>query len=159
MIHSLILPMIHDSGPELVNFVKRNLLALVTPLTLDSLKFVKEDGRPNVVTILDKENTLESDEFIKKMKAAAKTHRTFVFTSVVASQWPKFVRPFRLGRKPVLPTVIIWDEKYYSKVSALTFSIKVLYSGHQVIWKGCEVFVCETPNLPPNTEYSCKCEM
>lgn len=102
-------------GPELVNFIKRNLLALVTPLTLDSLKFVKEDGRPNVVTILDKENTLESDEFIKKMKAAAKTHRTFVFTSVVASQWPKFVRPFRLGRKPVLPTVIIWDEKYYFK--------------------------------------------
>ncbi|KAG0593333.1 hypothetical protein KC19_1G322000 [Ceratodon purpureus] len=102
-------------GPDLANFVKRNLPALVTPVNFDSLKFLTEDGRPNVVTVLDSNSSVEADAFIKKMRVAAKENRDFIFSSIVASEWPKFVRPFALGRKPVLPTVIIWNKKLYAK--------------------------------------------
>ncbi|XP_024369534.1 protein disulfide isomerase-like 5-2 [Physcomitrium patens] len=102
-------------GPDLVNFVKRNLPPLVTPLNIDSLKFLTEDGRPIVVGVLENNSTAEADAFIKSMKAAAQANRDFVFASIVASQWPKFLRPFALGRKPVLPAVIIWDSKQYAK--------------------------------------------
>jgi protein disulfide-isomerase A1 len=97
--------------------VKRNLLALVTPLNSDSLKFMTEDGRPIVVTILDSNSSVEADAFIKRMRVAARANQDFVFSSVVASEWPKFVRPFALGRKPVLPTVVIWNKQLYTKVS------------------------------------------
>jgi len=97
--------------------VKRNLLALVTPLNPDNLKFLTGDGRPNVVIIFDSYSSAAADAFLKKMKVAAQANRDFVFSSVVASEWPKFVRPFALGKKPVLPTVIIWDKQFYAKVS------------------------------------------
>lgn len=97
--------------------MKRNLLALVTPVNFDSLKVLTEDGRPNVVTVLDSNSSVEADAFLKKMRVAAQANRDFLFSSVVASEWPKFVRPFALGKKPLLPTVIIWDKQFYAKVS------------------------------------------
>jgi protein disulfide-isomerase A1 len=102
-------------GPELASFVKRNLLALVTPLNPDSLKVLTGDGRPTVVTILDSYSSAEADAVLKKVKIAAQTNRDFVFSSMVAAEWPKFVRPFALGKKPMLPTVIIWDKQMYAK--------------------------------------------
>ncbi len=96
--------------------MKQNLLMLVTPLNADNLNIFKEDGRPNVVAVLENDTTPKSKAFIEKMKAAAPANRAFVFTYVVASEWPKFVRPFKLGKKPKLPTIVIWDDNYYSKV-------------------------------------------
>lgn len=97
----------------------------MTPLNIDSLKFLTEDGRPIVVGVLENNSTAEADAFIKSMKAAAQANRDFVFASIVASQWPKFLRPFALGRKPVLPAVIIWDSKQYAKVSRLQLLISM----------------------------------
>ena len=89
----------------------------MTPVNLDSLKFLTEDGRPLVVSIFDSNSSAEADAFIKKMKVAAQANRDFLFSSIVFSEWAKFVRPFGLGRNPVLPTVIIWDKQFYAKVS------------------------------------------
>lgn len=104
-------------GHDFEDFVKQNLLMLVTPLNADNLNIFKEDGRPNVVAVLENDITPKSKALIEKMKAAAPSNRAFVFSYVVASEWPKFVRPFKLGKKPKLPTIVIWDDNYYSKSS------------------------------------------
>lgn len=107
------------TGMALPKFIKQNLVPLVIPLTVDNLELLKEDGRPHVVAVLESGTTPEAKAFIGKMKGAARANRAFVFSHVVASQWPKFVRPFNLGKKPVLPTVLIWEGQTYSKVSPL----------------------------------------
>ncbi|KAG0602866.1 hypothetical protein M758_10G047600 [Ceratodon purpureus] len=95
---------------DVAEFVAQNLLPLVTPITGETLRPVKEDGRPVVVAVLDSDGTPEAKQFIKKLKMAAPAYRKFVFTYVVGPEWPDFLRPFYIKKDTKLPTVFVWED-------------------------------------------------
>lgn len=97
-------------------FVEQNLLPLVSPINGETLRPVKEDGRPIVVAVLESETTTEGKHFIKKLKMAAPAYRKFVFAYVVAPEWPEFLRPFNIKKDTALPTVFVWDADTYVMV-------------------------------------------
>lgn len=107
----------------MTEFVEQNLLQLVTPMSMETLRLVKEDGRPVVVAVLESDVTPEAKDFVKKLKMAAPANRGFVFTSVVGPEWPAFVRPFNLGKSTTLPTVLIWVGDTYAMVSLSLTSV------------------------------------
>jgi len=123
-------------------FVQQNLLPLVTPLTGETVRPVKEDGRPVVVTVLESDSTPEAKHFIKKLKMAAPAYRKFVFTYVVAPEWPEFLRSFYIRKDTKLPTVFVWDDDAFVMVSlqrntlfsivaqliAIHFSVQLLWA-------------------------------
>jgi protein disulfide-isomerase A1 len=115
---------------DVVEFVEQNLLPLVTSVvSMENVKQLQEDGRPIALAILESDITTPvSKSFLRKMKAAAPAHRSFVFAHVVASEWPAFIRPFKVLAKPksksksssspskeqlLLPTMVIWDGQFY----------------------------------------------
>jgi protein disulfide-isomerase A1 len=117
---------------DVVEFVEQNLLPLVTSVvSMENVKQLQEDGRPIALAILESDITTPvSKSFLRKMKAAAPAHRSFVFAYVVASEWPAFIRPFKVLAKPksksksksssspskeqlLLPTMVIWDGQFY----------------------------------------------
>nr|XP_024372669.1 protein disulfide isomerase-like 5-2 isoform X2 [Physcomitrium patens] len=95
---------------DVTEFVLLNLLPLVSHMTPETLRSVREDGRPVVVAVLESESAPEDKEFIKKLKMAAPAYRKFVFAYVVAPQWPEFLRPFWIRKETKLPTVFVWTD-------------------------------------------------
>ena len=108
---------------DVAEFVSQNLLPLVTPMTWETLRLVKEDGRPVVVAVLESDSTPEAKDFIKKLKMAAPAFRKFVFTYVVGPEWPEFLRPFYIRKDTKLPTVFVWDDDTFVLVSLLTTTL------------------------------------
>jgi len=98
---------------DVTEFVEQNLLPLVTHMSLDTLRPVKEDGRPIVVAVLESDTTPEGKHFLKKLRMAAPANRKFVFTYVVGPEWPEFVRPFYIRKATKLPSVFVWDEDIF----------------------------------------------
>jgi protein disulfide-isomerase A1 len=106
------------AAEDVAEFVAQNLLPLVTPMTGETLRPVKEDGRPVVVAVLDSDSTPEAKHFIKKLKMAAPAFRKFVFTYVVGPEWPEFLRPFDIRKDTQLPTVFVWEDDTFVTVSS-----------------------------------------
>lgn len=110
------------AAEDVTEFVLLNLLPLVSHMTPETLRSVREDGRPVVVAVLESESAPEDKEFIKKLKMAAPAYRKFVFAYVVAPQWPEFLRPFWIRKETKLPTVFVWTDDTFVVVSLqLTF--------------------------------------
>ena len=105
------------AASDVTEFVEQNLLPLVTHMSLDTLRPVKEDGRPIVVAVLESDTTPEGKHFLKKLRMAAPANRKFVFTYVVGPEWPEFVRPFYIRKATKLPSVFVWDEDTFVMVS------------------------------------------
>lgn len=120
----LILIWVLVAAEDVAEFVAQNLLPLVTLMTGETLRPVKEDGRPVVVAVLDSDSTPETKHFIKKLKMAAPAYRKFVFTYVVGPGWPEFLRPFSITKDTKLPIVFVWVDDTFVMVSLqLTSSV------------------------------------
>ncbi|KAK7277289.1 hypothetical protein RIF29_18440 [Crotalaria pallida] len=101
------------------DFVKQNLLPLVVPVSRDTLKMMKADGRKMVLTIVDDEKNEEgSKELIKLLKVAATGNRDLIFGYVSIKDMEEFAEKFDIGTK--LPKMIIWDksDEYLSVVGS-----------------------------------------
>lgn len=85
----------------------------------ETVKRLKEDGRPIAIGIVDSRSESGSQSFIQKLKAAVPSNRAFVFAYVDTAKALALVQPFGIGKTSVLPTVVIWDgESHFSKVSS-----------------------------------------
>ncbi|KAI4352875.1 hypothetical protein L6164_007084 [Bauhinia variegata] len=91
----------------LEDYVKQNLLPLATPVSYDTLKLMKSDGRKIVMTIVEDEDEERSKELIKLLKAAASANRDLIFGYVGVEQFEEFAEKFDIGTK--LPKMVIWD--------------------------------------------------
>ncbi|KAL2653309.1 hypothetical protein R1flu_021437 [Riccia fluitans] len=96
-------------GADLEVFVRVNLMPLVTKMSSETLKHLREDGRPIVLGIYSGRQSDSAAQFIKMLKSAAPANRGFVFAYVDAAMWPAFVKPFGVEKTTVLPTVVIWN--------------------------------------------------
>ncbi|KAJ7534078.1 hypothetical protein O6H91_13G078800 [Diphasiastrum complanatum] len=103
-------------GSDFTEIIYQNLLPLVTQLTYESLRFVKEEGRPIALAILEDEESERSRNFLKKLKAMVPANRDFVFASVSLVGWPEFVDTFNVGKSTHVPILYIWNGKsdYYA---------------------------------------------
>eukprot|EP00250_Pteridium_aquilinum_P008794 c18213_g1_i1 orf=698-2020(-) len=102
-------------GDDVALFIKQNLLPRVNILTPENLRAVQEDGRPIALAVLDDGSSEQSEQFIKKLKAAAPANRAFVFAYVDTFKWPSFVDSFRIDVKTKTPAFIVWngDSTYF----------------------------------------------
>ncbi|KAF1897427.1 hypothetical protein Lal_00035132 [Lupinus albus] len=102
----------------LEDFVKQNLLPLAVPVSHDTLKLMKSDGRKMVLTIVEDENEEISKELIKLLKAAASENRDLIFGYVSIKHMEEFAEKFDIETK--LPKMIIWDknDEYLSVVGS-----------------------------------------
>ncbi|MCO5570740.1 hypothetical protein L7F22_024468 [Adiantum nelumboides] len=102
-------------GDDLALFVKQNLLPRVNIMSSESLRTLREDGRPIALAILDNDSSEQSMSFIKKLKAAAPANRAFLFAYVDWRKWPSFVDSFNIDLKPGVPAFIVWngDSTYF----------------------------------------------
>ncbi|KAL3688634.1 hypothetical protein R1sor_014943 [Riccia sorocarpa] len=96
-------------GADLEQFVQQNLLPLVTKMSSETLKHLREDGRPIVLGIYSGRHPESASHFMKMLKAASPANRDFVFSHVDAAIWPAFVKPFGVDKRTILPTVVIWN--------------------------------------------------
>ncbi|MCO5576558.1 hypothetical protein L7F22_030370 [Adiantum nelumboides] len=105
----------HWAGDDLALFVKQNLLPRVNIMSSESLRTLREDGRPIALAILDNDSSEQSVSFIKKLKAAAPANRAFLFAYVDWRKWPSFVDSFNIDLKPGVPAFIVWngDSTYF----------------------------------------------
>ncbi|KAI5063402.1 hypothetical protein GOP47_0021949 [Adiantum capillus-veneris] len=102
-------------GDDLTLFVKQNLLPPVNLMSSESLRSLREDGRPIALAILDNDSSEQSESFVKKLKAAAPANRAFLFAYVDSRKWPSFVDSFNIDVKPGVPAFIVWngDSTYF----------------------------------------------
>jgi protein disulfide-isomerase A1 len=103
-------------GEFLQEFIQQSLLPSCVPIRYETLKLLKDDQRPMVLTIVKDEMEDKSLQLIKTLKAAASGNRDLVFAYVGSKQWEEFVDTFNVGRKTKLPMIIVWngDLEYYS---------------------------------------------
>lgn len=103
-------------GVDMGDFILQHLMPSVSSIdNPDSVKRLKEDGRPIAIGILPRKSEAGL-AFIQKLKAAVPANRAFVFAYVETSKAQAFVQPFGIGTGSVLPTVVIWDgESHFSK--------------------------------------------
>ncbi|KAK7279732.1 hypothetical protein RJT34_24789 [Clitoria ternatea] len=92
----------------LEDFVKQNLLPLVVPVSHDTLKLIKADGRKIVLTIVEDEGEDRSRELVKLLKAAASANRDLIFGYVGVKQLEEFAENFDIATK--LPKMVVWDK-------------------------------------------------
>ncbi|KAL7156071.1 hypothetical protein ABFS83_03G118500 [Erythranthe nasuta] len=101
----------------LEDYIKQSLIPLVLPISLDSLKSLRDDQRKVVVTILEDEEDDKSKGVIKVLKAAASANRDLIFGYVGFKQWEEFVESFEVYKKTPLPKMVVWDgDEQYSTV-------------------------------------------
>ncbi|CAL0303077.1 unnamed protein product [Lupinus luteus] len=102
----------------LEDFVKQNLLPLAVPVSRETLKLMKDDGRKMALTIVEDENEDRSKELIKLLKAAASENRDLIFGYVSIKHMEEFAEKFDIETK--LPKMIIWDknDEYLSVVGS-----------------------------------------
>ncbi|CAJ1976841.1 unnamed protein product [Sphenostylis stenocarpa] len=92
----------------LEDFVRQNLIPLVVPVSYETLKLVKADGRKIVLTIVEDEDEERSKELTKLLKAAASANRDLVFGYVGVKQMEEFAEQFDIDTK--LPKMVVWDK-------------------------------------------------
>ncbi|KAJ1424919.1 Thioredoxin-like superfamily [Sesbania bispinosa] len=92
----------------LEDFVKQNLIPLAVPVSHDTLKLMKADGRKIVLTIVEDEDDENSKELIKLLKAAASANRDLIFGYVGVNQLEEFAEKFDIGTK--LPKMVVWNK-------------------------------------------------
>ncbi|XP_020231698.1 protein disulfide-isomerase 5-2 [Cajanus cajan] len=92
----------------LEDFVRQNLIPLVVPVSPETLKLVKADGRKIVLTIVEDEDEERSKELIKLLKAAASANRDLIFGYLGVNQLEEFAEKFDIDTK--LPKMVIWDK-------------------------------------------------
>ncbi|XP_027366421.1 protein disulfide-isomerase 5-2 [Abrus precatorius] len=92
----------------LEDFVKQNLIPLAVPVSHDTLKLMKADGRKIVLTIVEDEDEEGSKELIKLLKAAASANRDLIFGYVGVKQLEEFAEKFDIEAK--LPKMVVWDK-------------------------------------------------
>ncbi|CAJ2629731.1 unnamed protein product [Trifolium pratense] len=90
-------------------FIKQNLIPLAVPVSYETLKLMKADGRKIVLTIVDDESEESSKELVKLLKAAASANRDLIFGYVGVKQLDEFADKFDTTTK--LPKMVIWDKK------------------------------------------------
>jgi uncharacterized protein YqhQ len=90
-------------------FIKQNLIPLAVPVSYETLKLMKADGRKIVLTIVDDETEESSKELVKLLKAAASANRDLIFGYVGVKQLDEFADKFDTTTK--LPKMVIWDKK------------------------------------------------
>ncbi|KAK2659290.1 hypothetical protein Ddye_005823 [Dipteronia dyeriana] len=93
----------------LEDFIKQNFLPLTVPINHDTLKFLKDDKRKIVLTLVEDEGDEKSQKLIKYLKAAASANRDLVFAYVGVKQWEEFADTFEANKKEKLPKMVIWD--------------------------------------------------
>ncbi|RDX83798.1 Protein disulfide-isomerase 5-2 [Mucuna pruriens] len=102
----------------LEDFVKQNLIPLAVPVSYETLKLIKADGRKIVLTIVEDEDEESSRELIKLLKAAASANRDLIFGYVGVKQLEEFAENFDIETK--LPKMVVWNksEDYLSVVGS-----------------------------------------
>jgi protein disulfide-isomerase A1 len=90
-------------------FIKQNLIPLAVPVSYETLKLMKADGRKIVLTIVDDETEESSKELVKLLRAAASANRDLIFGYVGVKQLDEFADKFDTTTK--LPKMVIWDKK------------------------------------------------
>ena len=86
------------------------------PVSYETLKLMKADGRKIVLTIVDDESEESSKELVKLLRAAASANRDLIFGYVGVKQLDEFADKFDTTTK--LPKMVIWDkEDEYLSVS------------------------------------------
>ncbi|KAJ7969690.1 Disulfide isomerase-like protein [Quillaja saponaria] len=102
----------------LEDFVKQNLIPLVTPINLETLKILKDDARKVVLTIVEDDEEEKAKELVKLLKAAASANRDLVFGYVGVKQWADFAETF--GSTSKLPKMVVWSgrEEYFSVIDS-----------------------------------------
>lgn len=88
------------------DFVKQNLLALVAPVSYETLKVMRSDGRKILLTIFEDEGEESAKELIKLLKNAASANRDLIFGHLGVKRLEDFAEKFDLS---ILPKVVIWD--------------------------------------------------
>ncbi|KAG4984025.1 hypothetical protein JHK87_028774 [Glycine soja] len=104
----------------LEDFVRQNLIPLAVPVSYETLKLMKADGRKIVLTIVEDEDEETTRELIKLLKAAASANRDLIFGYVGVKQMEEFAEKFDIDTK--LPKMVIWDKSddYLSVVDSET---------------------------------------
>ncbi|XP_004496377.1 protein disulfide-isomerase 5-2 [Cicer arietinum] len=92
----------------LEDFIKQNLIPLAVPVSHDTLKLMKADGRKIVLTIVEDESEERSKELVKLLRAAASANRDLIFGYVGVKQLEEFADKFDTSTK--LPKMVIWDK-------------------------------------------------
>ncbi|KEH43576.1 protein disulfide-isomerase 5-2 [Medicago truncatula] len=102
----------------LEDFIKQNLIPLAVPVSYETLKLMKADGRKIVLTIVDDESEESSKELVKLLRAAASANRDLIFGYVGVKQLDEFADKFDTTTK--LPKMVIWDkeDEYLSVVGS-----------------------------------------
>ncbi|MED6111023.1 Protein disulfide-isomerase 5-2 [Stylosanthes scabra] len=100
----------------LEDFVKQNLIPLAVPISHDTLKLMKADGRKTVLAIVEDEDEERSKELVKLLKAAASANRDLIFSYIGVRQLEEFAEKFDIDTK--LPKLVVWDksDEYLSVV-------------------------------------------
>ncbi|XP_058769962.1 protein disulfide-isomerase 5-2 [Vicia villosa] len=93
----------------LEDFVKQNLIPLVVPVSYETLKLIKADGRKIVLTIVEDENEERSKELVKLLRGAASANRDLIFGYVGVKQLDEFADKFDTSSK--LPKMVVWDKE------------------------------------------------
>lgn len=115
----------HKADEFLEDFVKQNLMPLVVPISYETLKLVKADGRKIVLTIVEDEDEERSRELTKLLKAAASANRDLVFGYVGVKQMEEFAEKFDISTK--LPKMVVWDKSDdYLSVSLWSLLLNVI---------------------------------
>lgn len=83
-------------------------MPLVVPVSYDTLKLMKADGRKIVLTILEDEDEEKSKELVKTLKGAASANRDLIFGYVGVKQLEDFAEKFDVDTK--LPKMVIWNK-------------------------------------------------
>lgn len=106
----------------LEDFIKQNLFPLAVPITYDTLKWLGDDERKIVLTIVEDEDEEKSKKLIKILKSAASANRDLVFGYVGVKQWDDFADTFGANKKTKLPKMVIWNRNEdYLTVSSRVF--------------------------------------
>ncbi|KAK7391158.1 hypothetical protein VNO78_19569 [Psophocarpus tetragonolobus] len=92
----------------LEDFVRQNLIPLVVPVSYETLKLMKADGRKMVLTIVEDEDDERSRELVKLLKAAASANRDLIFGYIGVRQMEEFAENFDIDTK--LPKMVVWDK-------------------------------------------------
>lgn len=100
----------------LEDYIKQSLLPLILPLSQDSLKYLKDDTRKVVITIMEDETEEKSKRVLEVLKTAASENRDLIFGYVGFKQWEEFAESFEVDKKTKLPKMVVWDGnmEYYS---------------------------------------------
>lgn len=79
------------------------------PVSYETLKLIKADGRKIVLTIVEDENEERSKELVKLLRGAASANRDLIFGYVGVKQLDEFADKFDTSSK--LPKMVVWDKE------------------------------------------------